>query len=265
MDLLDKMAELKDETPFALVTIISEEGSTPRMVGAKMLIMLGGEAFGTIGGGELEKRVMADASRALDEGVSCSKEYKLAPEGAGGIGMYCGGNVGVFIDVFKPSSRLLLVGGGHIALALHNMAPQLGFSVVVVDDRKEYASKERFPKASSVLQMEYDEPGLAELVGENTFVVIITHAHKGDKLALASLLKTKTAYLGMIGSRTKVAKIFSDLKEEGVEEEELAEVHSPIGLDIGAESPEEIALSIMSEIVAVRNKGQTPLNSMKNK
>ena len=179
--------------------------------------------------------------------------------------MYCGGNVGVFIDVFKPSSRLLLVGGGHIALALHNMAPQLGFSVVVVDDRKEYASKERFPKASSVLQMEYDEPGLAELVGENTFVVIITHAHKGDKLALASLLKTKTAYLGMIGSRTKVAKIFSDLKEEGVEEEELAEVHSPIGLDIGAESPEEIALSIMSEIVAVRNKGQTPLNSMKNK
>jgi len=264
MDIFQKAAEFETEgKPFALVTITSEKGSAPRMLGAKMLVLSDGSIVGSIGGGRLEKEAIADALKAIAEGKSCAKKYSLTPEDKGGLGMFCGGEVEVFIDVSQPSPLLLILGGGHIAHELHYFAPWLGFRVIVVDNRRDFATKERFPNAFKVINAEYNDEKLKELADENTYVVIITHGHMGDKDALKNMITTKSAYIGMIGSKNKVKKIKELLEKEGVSKEKLNNVYSPIGLDIGADTPSEIALSILAEIVAVKNTGKTPEISMR--
>ncbi len=262
MDIFSNAAELESESkPFALLTIISENGSAPRMIGAKMIVQQDGSMIGTIGGGRLEKQAVEDALGAISEGTSVLKKYKLTPE-KGGLGMLCGGEVEVFIDVSRPSPSLLILGGGHIAQELHYFAPRLGFRVIVVDNRPEFATKERFPNAFKVIKAEYNDEELRNLAGKNSHVVIVTHGHLGDKEALKNMLNSNPAYIGMIGSRTKVGKIMELLEAEGVPRNKLSRVYSPIGLDIGSDTPAEIALSILSEIVAVKNTGKPPRISL---
>jgi xanthine dehydrogenase accessory factor len=158
----------------------------------------------------------------------------------------------VFIDVIAPQFTLLLIGAGHVAIPLAELAHLLGFRTVVFDDRAEYANRDRFPQADEVLVEDF-ETGLSVLdITPSTWVVIATRSHESDATALRAVVGSPAAYIGLLGSRRKVSLIFKALREEGIGEEQLARVYAPVGLDLGAETPEEIALSIMAEIIMLR-------------
>ncbi len=250
---------------FALATVIATSGSSPREAAAKMLILPGGERTGSVGGGRLEKLVLQDGAEALAAGKSVLRQYRLEAEHEGGIGMVCGGDVDVFIEVHPAARTLLVCGGGHVGQALAFAAAQAGMPVTVVDSRKEFADPARFPAGTQVLHANPDGEEVASLVGENTYAVVLTHDHALDLAALRNLLRRGAAYAGMIGSRRKVKAIMAKLKEQGFEDKELAQVHTPIGLDIGAETPAEIAVSILAEIIRHYRKSDTPPESMREK
>lgn len=245
----------KEAGSVAIATVVRAEGSTPREIGSKMVVMPHGKTEGTIGGGKLEDLVIKDAMALLDTGGCAYKEYGLRPEKEGGIGTECGGQVAVFIEVAGRPESLVILGGGHVGLALYQLAKVLDMQVTVVDDREEFASQQRFPQAK-VVRADYDDPKLRKLVWPRTSVVILTHAHMHDAEALKNMLPTNAAYIGMIGSKRKVPKVKERLRGEGVAKKDLDRVYAPVGLDIGAQTPAEIAVSIMAEIVHVRKFGK---------
>ncbi len=264
-EIYEKISELiRSNSKLAIATVVNTRGSTPREPGAKMVISPDGTIEGTIGGGRLEHLIIEDAKAALQIGLSTLKNYNLRSEEDSGIGMECGGEVTVFIEVIKKGKRLLILGGGHIGLALYKIAIETGFSVVIVDDRPEFVTTERFPKAERLLNCPVDDPEVAELVDEDTYIVIVTHEHKQDKLAVKSLIGLEYKYLGMIGSKGKVEQILKELKNEGIPKDKLNEIYSPIGLDIKAETPVEIAVSIIAEIIYIKNTGPRPEHSLVN-
>jgi xanthine dehydrogenase accessory factor len=248
----------------ALATIVQTQGSTPRQVGTKMLIRPDGSSMGTVGGGALEAAIIEAAQEALGEGKSRLVHYGLrADQHEEDLGV-CGGDLEVFIDVIAPQLTLLLIGAGHVAVPLAQLAHLLGFRTVVFDDRAEYANRDRFPQAEEV-RVEDFEAGLRALdITPSTWVVIASRSHESDATALRAVVESPAAYIGLLGSRRKVSLIFKALREEGVGEERLARVYAPVGLDLGAETPEEIALSIMAEIIMLRQGGEgRPLSARK--
>jgi xanthine dehydrogenase accessory factor len=250
-ELYAKIAELSRQgTPFVVATITEVTGSSPRGVGTKMLVLGDGTTVETIGGGALEREVIADARACLASGVSKSKHYVLRVEGEHALGTLCGGEATVFLEVHAPDSTLLIVGAGHVGQKLCSCAKLLDYRVVVLDSREDLVTRERFPQADELICG--DSARTAELfpITRSTHVVIVTHSHLHDKEALRSVVGSPAAYVGMMGSGTKVRTVFAQLKEEGVSATLLDRVHSPIGLDIGAETPAELALCIMAEIVA---------------
>jgi xanthine dehydrogenase accessory factor len=234
----------------ALVTIISTAGSTPREVGAKMLVKADGTVVGTVGGGSLEFLATNEAIKAIQTGKSKRIDYSLQP--GGDTDMTCGGDAEIFIEPILSLPSLYIFGGGHIGLALTKMGKLCGFKVIVIDDRPEYANAERFPEADRTVVSEYKDAFAAVKVDRSGYIVIVTHGHKGDAVALEGALATSAPYIGMIGSKKKVAATYNRLVEKGIPREELNRVHSPIGLDIYAQTPEEIAVSIMAEIISIR-------------
>lgn len=247
---------IRDNSKLAVATVISISGSTPREIGAKMIILPNGSIHGTIGGGKFEHLVISDAKEALNDGVCILKKYDLKPEDESGIGMECGGSVLVFIEVIKKNNQLLILGGGHIGLELYKMAILADFSVVVVDHRPEFVSNDRFPKAEKLLNCPVDDPRVLEMVDQNTYIVIITHEHKQDKLAVKSLINSDFRYLGMIGSKKKVTKTLRELISEGISKNKLEKIFTPIGLDIKSETPGEIAVSILAELINFKYTGE---------
>jgi xanthine dehydrogenase accessory factor len=249
-----RMSELAEEgTAFVVATIVESAGSTPRKTGSKMLVLADGSTEGTVGGGKIELRVTEDAVEALKRGTSRMVQYELRPEGEHALGMVCGGETKVFLEVHTPQHKLLVIGAGHIGQKLTPMAKLADFHVTVLDSRPEFADAARLPQADQVV---VGHPGqTSELVSidERTHVVIVTHGHLHDKEALRSVAETPAVYVGMIGSRRKVGLVISELREEGVSAEALARVRSPIGLDLGGHTPGEISLSILSEIIALRH------------
>jgi xanthine dehydrogenase accessory factor len=248
----------------ALATIVQTGGSTPRRVGTKMLIRPDGTSMGTIGGGALEAAIIKAAQEALIEGKSRLVHYGLrADQHREDLGV-CGGDLEVFIDVIAPQLTLLLIGAGHVAVPLAQLAHLLGFRTVVFDDRAEYANQDRFPQAGEV-QVEDFETGLSTLdITPSTWVVIASRSHESDAVALRAVVESPAVYIGLLGSRRKVSLIFKALREAGVGEVQLARVYAPVGLDLGAETPEEIALSIMAEIIMLRQGGKgQPLSARK--
>jgi xanthine dehydrogenase accessory factor len=254
--------ELEKGSRFAVATVVRVHASTPRETGAKMGIMPDGSIFGTIGGGKLEELVKADALEVIRARKSLLKKYSLTPFAGGGIGTECGGEAEIFIEPVGFGPRLLVFGAGHIGQALYQIATVLGMGVEIVDERPEYARAERFPGAI-VRCVEIPELDANGLVTPETYAVIVTHGHENDRDALRMVLGRGAAYVGMIGSKRKVKVILDSLEKEGMDKAELGKVHAPIGLDIGAESPQEIALAILAEIVAIRKLGQSPA-SMKD-
>jgi xanthine dehydrogenase accessory factor len=250
-ELYERVAELiREGNRFVLATITEAKGSSPRGVGTKMVILGDGTTVETIGGGVLEQRVATDGLGCLAAGRSRTERYELRTEGERALGALCGGEVSVFFDVHVPQRTVLIVGAGHVGLALSRLAALLDYRVVVLDPREDMVGEERFPDVDR--RICGDPARTAELVAidESTHVVILTHSHVHDGEALRSVLDTPAASIGMIGSRKKVSTMLAALRDEGVPQERLDRVHAPIGLDIGAQTPAELALSIMAEIVA---------------
>ncbi len=257
-----KMAELlQKQEPFAVATIVSYKGSVPRQV-AKMIITKDQKTYGTIGGGCVEGQVAEEASLMLNKGEKgvLVKSYDLVEEEFGGVGMNCGGKIDVSIEIVERNPTLIIAGSGHVSSSLAKLAQILGFEIVVVDP---LAKKERFPEATQVLS-DFPENNLPNLnVSSETYIVIVTR-HKDDLPALRAALRTKAGYIGLIGSRRRVLQAFRLLLKEGFTQQQLDRVNAPIGLDIGAETPEEIAVSIMAEVVQRRRLGvSSPAAPMK--
>lgn len=234
----------------ALVTVVSASGSTPREEGAKMLVRADGRILGTVGGGSIEASAVREAHAVIQTGKPRRLQYRLK-EGEE-LGMICGGDVEIFIEPILPTPTLYIFGGGHIALTLVKTSKLVGFKVVVIDGRSEFANPERFPEAEVTIAEDYSKVFSRLKIDKSSYIVIVTHGHTGDEVVLAGALGTEAKYIGMIGSKTKNEAIFSHLTAKGIAREQLDRVHAPIGLNIFAQTPEEIAVSILAEIIEVR-------------
>lgn len=233
---------------FAIAGIVVASGSTPRSQ-ARILVRGDATTLGTIGGGIVESKVVDDALRCMETGKPGLFRYDLGAAGSDSVGMLCGGSMEVFIDVVPARRRLVIVGAGHVGQALARLAEFSGFGVSIVDERKEMATRERFPTAEAL----YCKDDLVEALGElplDPEVAIVIATHADDERALRSLLPKPWRYLGMMGSRKKVGILTEKLRGEGFAPERLAKLRAPVGLDIDAETPEEIAISIIAEIIA---------------
>jgi len=235
----------------ALATVISASGSTPREEGAKMLVRPDGSIMGTIGGGAMEKAVIKEALEVMRRGKARKMEHRLSAGGE--LGMICGGDTEIFIEPITAAPPLFVFGGGHIAVPLVKMAGLAGFKITVVDERPDFASAERFPDAAGVLALDIPSAYARLNVDKGSYIVIVTHGHKGDEAALEGALKTPARYIGMIGSKEKNKAVFAHLLAKGFTQDDLARAHAPIGLRIKAQTPEEIAVSILAEMIAVRH------------
>jgi xanthine dehydrogenase accessory factor len=238
--------------PVALVTIVRAHGSTPQRVGAKMAVFADGRTVGTIGGGCYENDAFWKARDALASGRPRLVHYELTDDLAEESGLICGGQMDVFIEPIEPTPHLYILGAGHVGHQLGQVAPTVGFQVHVVDDREKFANRDRFPAAVEIAA----EPLLDWLAGASipptAYVVVLTRGHRQDFDVLRALADRPFRYVGLIGSRAKVARLTDALIESGVSADWLRTLHAPIGLDIGAVSPEEIAIAITAELVAVR-------------
>lgn len=236
----------------ALVTVVATEGSTPQKAGARMLVHADGRIVGTIGGGCLEAEMTWRAREAIEKGRPKLVSYDLTPEQAGEDGLVCGGRMQVFIEPIEGTPVLCLFGAGHVAQPLARMAKACGFRVELVDDRVKFANAERFPEADLIVVDSFAAAAEKMTLGANTYAVVVTRGHKGDGEALRAVLGRGLRFVGLLGSRPKVVHIFAALREQGVDAAELAAVHAPLGLEIGAQNPDEIAVSILAEMIAVR-------------
>lgn len=245
---------IHDGYPACVLTVIEVQGSTPRGVGAKMLVRADGSTIGTIGGGAFEAAAIADAQAALKSGESGVRAYSIRGQGEADLGL-CGGQARVFVEVLRIKPTLLVAGAGHVAQPLVQFAHLLGFRTIVVDDRADVATAERFPHVDQLVVTPFEQLLQKVQVTSQSHVVIVTRGHEHDELVLRQVLSTPAAYIGMIGSRIKVRSVFEKLLAEGVPAERLLQVHAPIGLRIGGQTPAEIALSILAEIVLVRHAG----------
>lgn len=238
---------------FALITIVSHKGSVPRHL-SKMIVRKDGGRIGTIGGDCLEGQAVSLAMQKLKEGKTAAllQRFELIEEELGGSGMNCGGSVEVLIEIIEPRPQVIIAGSGNVAKSLAKIGRLLQFEVVVVDSM---ARKEDFPDADLVIEKKWLEEALDELhITERSYVVIVTR-HKNDVPSLRAALGFPAAYIGLIGSRRRVALAFDQLSKEGIPEAEMTRVSAPVGLDIGAETAEEIALSVMAEIVQKKRLG----------
>jgi len=252
-------AEARGE-PAALVTVVATEGSTPQKAGARMLVHGDGRIVGTIGGGCLEAEMTWRAREAIEGGRPRLVSYDLTPEQAGEDGLVCGGRMQVFIEPIEGTPVLCLFGAGHVAQPLARMAKACGFRVELCDDRIKFANAERFPEADLIVIDDFAAAAEKMTLGPNTYAVVVTRGHKGDGEALRAVLGRGLRFVGLLGSRPKVVHIFAALRDGGARAEDLAEVHAPLGLEIGAQTPEEIAVSILAEMIAVR-RGVDPAAS----
>lgn len=236
----------------ALVTIVATRGSTPQRVGAKLLVYGDGRTVGTIGGGCYENDACLKARECLRTRRAALFTYDLSDSAADDNGLICGGQMQVFIEPIEPSPSLYIAGAGHVSQPIARMAAMVGFRVHVLDDRAKFADAERFPDAQELIVAPIADWLAQADLPESAFVVVVTRGHTHDLGALRALAGRRFRYVGMIGSRAKVATVFEALAADGVAGEWLAGVRAPIGLRIGAITPEEIAVSIVAELVAVR-------------
>ena len=234
-----------------LATVVRVAGSTPRDAGARMLLLADGSIRGTVGGGVREADVIAAARALLDRGGARLLAVDFDEGLRGGEGPVCGGSMEVYMERIDPARRAVIAGAGHVGHALARILTLLEFHVVIVDPRPEWASAERFPGATLVHEPFPEGIATLELTPADA-VVLVTPGHQHDRESLRRTLDTPAGYVGMIGSRTKVATVFKALREEGVSDEQIARVHAPIGLAIGAETPAEIAVAIAAEIISLK-------------
>ncbi len=237
----------------ALVTIVKSNGSTPQRVGAKMLVFADGRTVGTIGGGCYENDAFWKAKEAIKAHEPATIKYELADDVAAESGLICGGQMEVFIEPVEPAPAVYVFGAGHVGAFVARMAHDVGFRVHVIDDRDKFASTDRFPPGTDVIVADLSEWIGSHELPATAYAVIVTRGHRHDLDVLRPLAQRPLRYIGLIGSRAKVKRVFDALIAEGTDPDVLAKVHAPIGLDIGAITPQEIAVSILAELIAVKH------------
>ncbi|OGS15351.1 MAG: hypothetical protein A2234_01295 [Elusimicrobia bacterium RIFOXYA2_FULL_58_8] len=236
----------------AFITVISVDGSTPREAGAKMLVYADGSIEGTVGGGSIEALTIKRAVECVKKGQGGKFVFDLKPKG--NTGMICMGKMEVFVDVYKNPLKVLLLGGGHVALKIAEACRLAGYPYAVADDRKEFANTERFPAALSVMNELPHKAVLRAGIDKDTYVVIVTRGHALDRECLEAAMRTPAAYIGMIGSADKVCEIFRLAEKNKLYPLKDPRVHSPIGLNLGGKAPGEIAVSVLAEIIKLHYK-----------
>jgi xanthine dehydrogenase accessory factor len=254
VEFLEKIAKLlREGKRVAVATVVETTGSTPRKAGARLAVVSDGTLLDSVGGGALEAMIVEDARRFLDEGGTGLKEYSLREgEHPGSTGMVCGGRARVHFQVEVPPERLIIFGGGHVGAALARLSTGLGFDVTVVEDRPRFLENVAFAGLVRLWQTGPDFAGDLPAIDPSTYVAVVTRCHRTDLAALRRVAGTPAAYLGLIGSRRKIGVVMHRLREEGVPEEALGRICAPIGMPIGACTPEEIAVSIAGEMIRVR-------------
>jgi xanthine dehydrogenase accessory factor len=239
--------------PAALCTVIKTSGSAPRHSTSKMLVYSNGQILGTVGGGELENRVRKEALDSLQDGQPRLLSYNMTDPSRGDVGV-CGGQVEVFVEPILPHQVLVVLGGGHVGKAVAHLAKWLGYHVVVSDDRPEFCTPEAIPDADEFYNVQMTELPLHLKITEQTTLILTTRGNNIDVAGLPALMESKAGYIGVIGSRKRWSETVKSLNELGISDDQLKIIHSPIGLGIGAETPEEIAVSIMAEVLMVRTR-----------
>ncbi len=244
---------LRQGEEIALVTIVASTGSTPQRVGAKMLVYADGRTVGTIGGGCYENEAFWKAREAIKNRKPLTLKFELNDDFAQESGLVCGGQMEVFVEPLEPSPELYVFGAGHVGFFVAKMAYEVAFKVHVVDDREKFANVERFGPGIDVIVDHIPTWLATHTLPPTAYAVIVTRGHTHDLDALRALTASPHRYLGLIGSKAKVKRIFDVLLEEGMSTESLRGIHAPIGLDIGAITPQEIAVSILAELIAVKH------------
>ena len=244
-------AEAREE-PVALAMVIASQGSTPRHEGSKMLVFADGRIEGSVGGGELESRVIEEALGALRDGRPRRLHYSLVDPARGDVGV-CGGQVEVYVEPVLPRSEVVVIGGGHVGNAVTHLAHWLGFRVVVADDRAEFCTPEANPDADAFVTGPMSELPQKMAITPRSYLVLTTRGSSVDVPGLPALLASPAAYIGVIGSKRRWSVTRKSLLDAGISQEALERVHTPIGIEIQAETPEEIAVSILAEIIQLSN------------
>jgi len=235
----------------AVATVVGRQGSAPRARGARMIVTEEGGALFSVGGGSFEALVIEDARQALSGGAAGEKEYRFTEEGENAVGMVCGGTARVLIEVIEPPRRLLIFGGGHVGREVALLGSRLEFDVTVIDDRPAYLDASRYPAGVRTVRAEAGFAGGLPEIPPASFVAILTRCHRTDLEGVRHAVGKGAAFVGLIGSRRKVATVKRRALELGTAAGALVELRAPIGLPIGAETPEEIAVSILAEMIAV--------------
>ncbi len=252
MKIYEEVVRLKaDGRSSAIATIVESTGSSPQKEGAKMLVRDDGTVLGTLGGGCLETDVVQAALLAIEEGKPLLIPFELTEKRGS---LVCGGRVLVFIEPVIPDPKLVILGAGHVGRALAELGRFSGFSVTVVDDRAEYANRELLPHADEIMVHDFRSVFSRMLPGSDSWIVVATRGHLHDLDALRAALETDARYIGLLGSRRKKALLFRTLGDEGYPEEAVSRIVTPVGLAIGSITPEEIAVSIMAQIIEARRK-----------
>ena len=264
MDIYEEIVKLRrDGRRGALATIVNVRGSIPSFETAKMLVRDDGSITGTIGGGCVEAEVWQAAREVMESEKPRTLTFNLNNNPKYDSGLVCGGTLEVFVEPVLPVANLYLFGAGHVAHSLYKVARLAGFDVTVIDDRESYANRERFPEARDIYTDDF-EKAMAQLApSETSFIVIVTRGHRDDMRVLRWAVDQPARYIGMIGSKRKVLSINKELEQNGVAHEKLERVHAPIGLDIGAITPEEIAVAITAEMIAVRRHALPEVRSLR--
>ena len=263
MDIYEEIVRLRSAgRRGAVATIVNVRGSIPSFKTAKMLVRDDGSIAGTIGGGCVEAEVWQAAREVMESEKPRTVTFDLNQDPKYDTGLVCGGTLEIFIEPILPPAELYIFGAGHVAESLYRIAQIAGFDITVVDDREAYANRERFPDAQEVIADDFDKATAKLQIRESSYIVIVTRGHRDDMRVLRWAVQTPARYVGMIGSKRKTITIFKELQKEGLAPELFERVHAPVGLDIGAVTPEEIAISITAELIANRRNVERELPHM---
>jgi xanthine dehydrogenase accessory factor len=263
MDIFEELVRLRRlGQKSALATIVDVRGSIPSFESAKLLVREDGSMVGTIGGGCVEAEVWNAAREVIQTEKSRHLSFNLGQDAAHDNGLICGGQLDIFIEPVLPIPSAYIFGAGHISKSLSKVAALAGFRTVVIDNREAFANRERFPDVDEVIAAEYEEAFPKLEINESSYLVIVTRGHRDDMRVLRWAIDLPARYIGMIGSKRKAIAVFKELEKEGIPRERFERVHSPMGLEIGAITPEEIAVSIVAEMVGERRNAQAGFNPL---
>ena len=253
MDIYEEVVRLRRlGQKCALATIVQVNGSIPSYESAKLLVREDGSMLGTIGGGCVEAEVWNAARDVMQNERPRHMNFTLGQDAAYDNGLICGGQLSVFIEPVVPQPRLYVFGAGHISKSISKIATLAGFASVIVDNREAFANRERFPEADEIFAEEYEEVFPKLPIRDTSYLVIVTRGHRDDMRVMRWAVGTNAKYIAMIGSKRKVIGVVKELEKEGIPRESFERAFAPMGLDIGAITPEEIAVSIVAEMIAMR-------------